>query len=210
MTLLNSNGTARKSLASQLDRFDQMLDGLSEALNDSVAAAVKEAVATAVREAVQAVLTELLTNPALAAKLQGLAGAAPRQATPPPTWPQRVAPLVRWLAATFQTLGAQRRVAVQWTRQCGSGLVACAAGLCTTVRGVARRVRRLGAPLLLALLCGLTLGAAAFAAGPGLAAVLSGGSGFAAALLAQVGFWLRRALAACDGGRAGPAARTIA
>ena len=74
---LEMNGPARKTLASQLDRLDSILDGHSEGLTDAVASAVREAVGLAVREAVQAVLTELLTNPALREQLQGPAAAQP-------------------------------------------------------------------------------------------------------------------------------------
>src|SRR6516225_5044125 len=74
---LEMNGTTRKTLASQLDRLDSILDGLSEGLNDAVASAVREAVGLAVQEAVQAVLAELLTNPALREQLQGPAAAQP-------------------------------------------------------------------------------------------------------------------------------------
>jgi hypothetical protein len=74
------NGPARKTLASQLDRLDRVIDGLSEGLNDAVAQAVREAVGLAVQEAVQAVLTEVLTNPALREQLQK---AAPPEAPPP-------------------------------------------------------------------------------------------------------------------------------
>jgi hypothetical protein len=77
---LEMNGPTRKTLASQLDRLDSILDGLSEGLSDAVSSAVREAVGLAVREAVQAVLAELLTNPALREQLQGPAAA---EATPP-------------------------------------------------------------------------------------------------------------------------------
>src|SRR5579883_664599 len=123
MTMLNTNGKARKSLASQLDRFDSMLDGLSEALNESVATAVKEAVTVAVREAVQAVLTEVLANPAIVAKLQGLAGTAPRKTTLRRTWQERIAPLARWIAGVCQTIRQQVKATAQWTRQKVRGLV---------------------------------------------------------------------------------------
>jgi hypothetical protein len=72
---LEMNGPARKTLASQLDRLDRILDGLSESLDQAVAQAVREAVGLAVREAVQAVLAELLTNPLLCEQLQGPAAA---------------------------------------------------------------------------------------------------------------------------------------
>jgi hypothetical protein len=77
---MEMNGTARKTLASQLNRLDGILDGLSEGLNQAVAQAVREAVGLAVQEAVQAVLTELLTNPVLREQLQKAAPPAP----PPP------------------------------------------------------------------------------------------------------------------------------
>src|SRR5215469_1704920 len=60
-----SNGV-RKTLASQLDRLDTILDGLAENLNEAVAMAaansVKEIVNVAVQEAVRAALVEILTN----------------------------------------------------------------------------------------------------------------------------------------------------
>jgi hypothetical protein len=77
---MEMNGPARKTLASQLDRLDSILGGLSDGLNDAVAQAVREAVGLAVREAVQAVLTELLTNPELREQLQK---AAPPDSPPP-------------------------------------------------------------------------------------------------------------------------------
>jgi hypothetical protein len=76
---VETNGQPRKTLASQLDRLDSILDGLGEGLGDAVASAGREAVGLAVREAVQAVLTELLTNPALREQLQrpAASGSAP-------------------------------------------------------------------------------------------------------------------------------------
>jgi hypothetical protein len=43
-TLPGSNGRARPSLGDQLDRLDGILNGLSDALNESVTAAVSIAV----------------------------------------------------------------------------------------------------------------------------------------------------------------------
>jgi hypothetical protein len=77
---LETNGQTRKTLASQLDRLDGILDGLSEGLNDAVSSAVREAVGLAVREAVQSVLAELLTNPLLREQLRR--PAAPQPAAP--------------------------------------------------------------------------------------------------------------------------------
>jgi hypothetical protein len=69
VTTTPTNGQMRKTLASQLDRMDQMLDGLSEGLNDAVAQAVRDAVGQAVRAAVQQALSEILANPELRRRL---------------------------------------------------------------------------------------------------------------------------------------------
>jgi len=74
-----TNGQSRKTLASQLDRLEGVLDGLDTAL----AGAVQEAVEQAVKQAVQAVLTEVLTNRELQEQLQQAA-----QPAPPPEPPR--------------------------------------------------------------------------------------------------------------------------
>lgn len=99
MTTLNNTRLPRKTLATQLDRLDVILDGLADALNGSVEDAVRGVVAQAVREAVAATLQEVLNQPDLlkaalarhapeqirAAKprpsLRGLLGAARRAAS---------------------------------------------------------------------------------------------------------------------------------
>ena len=88
-TKTETNGHARKTLASQLDRLDGILDALGAGLNQAVAgavqvaveAAVRQAVEQAVKDAVQAVLTEVLTNPDLHALFRGVA--APDQTASP-------------------------------------------------------------------------------------------------------------------------------
>ena len=66
MSTTTLNNGVRKTLASQLDRLDMILDGLAENLNEAVAIAatnsVKEIVNVAVQEAVRAALIEILTN----------------------------------------------------------------------------------------------------------------------------------------------------
>ena len=86
----NTSGTSqRKTLASQLDRLDNILDVLSDGLNEAVASAVEGAVAAAVREAVQLAVMELLTNPSLLQRVRE--AALPPQGPPPPVFPQRAA-----------------------------------------------------------------------------------------------------------------------
>src|SRR5262249_60080165 len=66
MSTTTLDNGVRKTLASQLDRLDTILDGLAENLNEAVAMAaansVKEIVNVAVQEAVRAALVEILTN----------------------------------------------------------------------------------------------------------------------------------------------------
>src|SRR5262249_24401870 len=66
MSTTTLNNGVRKTLASQLDRLDMILDGLAENLNEAVAMAaassVKEIVNVAVQEAVRAALVEILSN----------------------------------------------------------------------------------------------------------------------------------------------------
>src|SRR5262249_48251869 len=118
MTTMTSNGRpARKTLASQIDRLDTMLEGLSENLNEAVADAGRAAVVVAGREAGQAGVSEVPADP------QGLAQR--RHALPPPPVATPVAtpaagpPLKERMAQVWSWLGAKAR----------SVLVACQGGL---------------------------------------------------------------------------------
>ena len=72
MTTNNGTTTERKTLKSQLDRFDAVLDGLAEGLNDAVAAAVRQTVDQTVREAIQDCFRAQASDPALATTLRGI------------------------------------------------------------------------------------------------------------------------------------------
>lgn len=52
----------RKTLSSQIDRLDEMLEGLAENLNDAVAMAVKDVVGQAVRQAVELAVQQTLAQ----------------------------------------------------------------------------------------------------------------------------------------------------
>jgi hypothetical protein len=120
MTTTNADGRARRSLAEQIDRLDAILDGLAEALQGAVTAAVTDAVGVAVKEAVQGVLAEVLTNPALQAKLRGMAGPPPPAADPPPaaTPGSRLRDRLSGLGSPARSLGgwAGRCLAALWRR----------------------------------------------------------------------------------------------
>ncbi|HVS36388.1 MAG TPA: hypothetical protein VMS17_12550 [Gemmataceae bacterium] len=184
---VNSNGQARKSLSEQIDRLDAMLDGLAEGLNEAVAMVVKEAVGMAVKEAVQAVLREALANPELLARLAGVAKPAPQPAPkvakPKVSWKQR------W-AGIYNAVATKLNAARQW---CGRRLDQAR----NWASGLLRRVRALACfkyQLLTALGVGLAVGAAAYFAGPWLAAGVSALGGFGATLAVHAGLWLRRVL----------------
>jgi hypothetical protein len=64
-TTINNGHQQRKTLSTQLDRLDTILDGLAEALNESVASAVRDVVGEVVKESVEATIREVLSNPSL-------------------------------------------------------------------------------------------------------------------------------------------------
>jgi hypothetical protein len=106
----NIDGQPRKTLASQLDRLDGILDGLDRAL----AGAVQEAVSMAVKEAVQAVLTEVLTNRELQEQLQQAA-----QPAPPPEEPHGKQSMAN---RPWQATNENVRRTVQKVKQLGRGV----------------------------------------------------------------------------------------
>jgi hypothetical protein len=194
------NGKVRKSLASQLDRLDAMLDGLGEAIPQVVAETIRAVAGPMVQEAVQAALKELLSNPAILEKL--------RIATAP------VAP-----APTAQLkVTVRERLARAWRRVragVGRGYAACRSGLCRFGSAAAdlwhRAVQRIAtacAPLsvlrhvghyfLIALAIGIAVSAAAWFSGPAVASALSGVGGFGSTVAVQIGMWFRRMLPNTD------------
>jgi len=112
----NINGQQRKTLASQIDRLDGILNGLDAAL----AGAVQEAVEQAVKQAVQAVLTEVLTNRELQEQLQQAA-----QPVPPPEPPRgRKSTANRLWQATTEVARQTVHKVKQWGRGVGMALLA--------------------------------------------------------------------------------------
>jgi hypothetical protein len=125
-----SNGQPRKTLASQLDRLDGVLDGLDAAL----AGAVQEAVEQAVKQAVQAVLTEVLTNRQLQEQLQQAAQPAPPLEE---HHGQQNMPYRLWQATT-----AGVRRTVQAVQQAGRGVGMALLAVAGMVAGIVYAARR--------------------------------------------------------------------
>jgi hypothetical protein len=99
-----TNGTGRKSLASEIDRLQATVAGLGEGLRD----AVREATSQAVREAVGELVSEVLTNPDVAALFRSVQAPAAQAPRPSPLpggglmdWLQKPLQLARqaWCAA---------------------------------------------------------------------------------------------------------------
>src|SRR5262245_2557366 len=178
MTTTTMNGQTRKTLASQLDRLDSILDGLSEALNGAVATAVegaveravKQAVGEAVRETLQAVITEVVSNPDLVAAARTLL-APGTAADVPPDPPERPRGLFRRAGDKVQA-----GLAVAGT--------ACAAvaGQVTGVKSVARAAwglaKKFKGRVLAACGVGVAAGAATLLAAPWLGVAAASVVGF--------------------------------
>jgi hypothetical protein len=138
-TRTTSNGQPRKTLASQLDRLDAILDGLDAAL----AGAVQDAVEQAVKQAVQAVLTEVLTNRELQEQLQQAA-----QHGPPPEEPQGKQSMANRLwQATSEGIRRTVHKAKQLGRGVGVALVAAGGVLAGIVYDARRKIASVASAL---------------------------------------------------------------
>jgi hypothetical protein len=185
-----TNGQQRKSLASQIDRLDSILDGLGEGLNEAVATAVQEAVGIAVREALKAVLTEVLSNPVFLARIRSAVTPPAREKKPGlsarvAAAAARLAPVVReGLARLKGGLGKCAEFAAERLKR-GK---ASAAGFVERFQAL-RRFKR---PLLVALGVGTVAGAGAYFAGPYVAAAAGWLGGFVTTLAVQAGLAFRR------------------
>jgi hypothetical protein len=208
MTTPVSNGHKRSSLNDQINRLDSMLDGLSDGLNEAVADAVKNAVASAAREAVQSVLADVLTSPAMIARLQTAIAPQVQARTPAPAAAPRICVREKlsrlWtgvrncIANLRSTCGDRvrrmRTSAANFLQQA----VARAVGLWTQCQVLGRFKFQ----ILTAVGIGATVGVVAWHASPLLAAAVSGVGGFATALSVQVGMWLRDVLGGNSEGNA--------
>lgn len=201
---INTNGRPlRKTLATQLDRLDGIIDTLADGLNNAVADAVRDAVTQAVQQSVESVLREVLARPEL---LQRIAG----QTTPPvakdiepkPEQPSTLKKVFGWLGTTISN-------ACSWLRQTAGSVCGwigeTVRGLPSKVRSAAGTIRcvvvaktqslrrftrqlsctvwELRGPVSLSLLVGFIVGAGGYLTGPVIASVALGLCGTATSLV---------------------------
>src|SRR5215467_3201287 len=213
MSTTTLNNGVRKTLASQLDRLDMILDGLAENLNEAVAMAaansVKEIVNVAVQEAVRAALIEILTNVEVQKRLIHA-----RPATPTMIHLREKARLcwswiVRAAKGTWTKIVALTAVVGNKVKGMGSSLVRVASTkaqqarkeivrsirkgwmLMTTMAALAKRFRR---QLVVAIGVGVLVGVVCYFAGREIASIGCGLAGFLGSLITGAVNRLRRML----------------
>jgi hypothetical protein len=170
---------ARKQLSDQLDRLDGILDALSEGLNGAVAEAVREGTRLAVQDAV----VEMMTDPALRARLHQATAPAPEPAQPerrPGFWG-------RLKAKACQALKSVGGMAAHVAKTALGGAKAVAQTAMYALRACqgSGRVKKLAG-------IGVAFGVARFVAPHAVAAAWSGIRGVANAVASQICLWTRR------------------
>lgn len=173
MPTITTNGQHRKSLASQLDRLDGILDALSDGLNEAVQHTVERAVKQALADLD---LGQRLAQPSKPSLLRRLGG-----------WLSRV------VSSSCKRIAGIAKTAKHQVIECcavssdkARAASACAASALRRLRKrlvvagqLAVQLRR---PLVTAFAIGLTLGVASYIAGPVVAAALNAVAGMTISL----------------------------
>jgi hypothetical protein len=199
----NLSRPQRQTLASQIDRLETILAGLTETLGQTVAEAVQDAVGKAVELAVK----EVLTNPELLRAVQAQ--------TAPTAEPAKEGSVAKTLRQTYTTVhekassagtALRQKAGWAWSKLggvcawIGGGLktawTAICAGCKKLASGCVSFVQMLPAllmilwtyrkPLLIAVTVGLVVGLGCYFAGPLVSATFSGLMGFLGALVVNL------------------------
>jgi superoxide dismutase len=185
MTNVNTNGQTRKTLASQLDRLDTILDTLDQGLQEAVASAVQEAVSVAVHEAIQSLLKEVLTNPEVLSQVRALL-IAPTITKQVPQSTTSSSELKAAVRERFGNLWRSIKARIQSAKQaCGNGWLRInqwTSKLLLRCRVFSQFKRQ----LLCSMGVGLLAGVGAYFAGPYVAAAAGWLSGFATTIGVQL------------------------
>jgi hypothetical protein len=196
MTNVNTNGQ-RKTLASQLDRLDTILDTLDEGLQGAVASAVQEAVGLAVREAINGLVTEVLTNPDLLSQVRTLLTPVIVKHTPKPAASgERLHTVVKErFGSVWNVVKARVEETKQTCRKVLRRIGRWTANLLSRVRVLGRFKRQ----LLLSTGVGLAAGVVSYFAGPYVAAAAGWLGGFVTSIGVQAVLAWERLKAAASG-----------
>jgi hypothetical protein len=177
---------ARKSLADQIDRLDNILDGLAEALNGAVADAVKDVISQTTREAVHAAVAEVLSSPVLLRA--ALEKHDPQPATPtaphhkPPTVKENVARVSNRLREKIKQTVSLAREKLNAAARTARTAVAVAPML---LRVAARKVWAFRKPCAVAVSVGVVCATVCYFGGQLFSSVANGLSGAALAVSAM-------------------------
>jgi hypothetical protein len=201
VTTTNTNGRVpRKTLASQIDRLDTILDDLATGLNEAVTTAMAEAVrgvvGEAVTQAVQAAAREILTNAELLNSLnpKPVATPAPQNVASKlwhglisaarSCWHQASALVSQGRSKFSRSLTQLAGDARELTRNVKRGMTSF--GRRVFLGGVVllAMISRFRKPLVVALGVGVSLGLGCYLAGPLVSALTSGLAGFVGSLVA--------------------------
>jgi hypothetical protein len=198
-SLNNGSNAQRKTLATQLDRLDVILDGLSDALSGSVEMAVRDVVGQVVRETVEATIREVLANQdLLRASLDQKTTPEPQPMPAPMPKRRTLKDLIKsagdWMCQKTKqaAVGTKNKIvsAYAWgIDKLGKGAKA-AIGACmtmpSTLVSVGRAVWTFRKTTSIALAVGLIAGFGSYFAGPLVASIASGVSGAALTVSAMI------------------------
>ena len=180
MTPPSLNGRPRKQLSEQLDRLDEIINGLA----DCLPAAVADATRDGIRSAFSDVVVELMSDPAILARIR--ATLVPEIA--PLAVVSRTSPFAK-LKSFLRSLPAKAAAALKSTRQCvtegyqaGRNRAAHWTLLSLPVKSIVG----------VSLMVGVAVATISFVAPHPVAAAMSGIGASLTAMAVQVGNWLRR------------------
>jgi hypothetical protein len=205
-TSTNNNRPQRQTLASQIDRLENILAGLTDTLGQTVAEAVQDAVGKAVELAVR----EVLTNPEILRALQTQAVPNPEPAKPAQdgslakslgrawqrtrenaAWAgakvgEKAVAVGSWLSQACAWVGGCLRTGWAWASvACGRAAAGVAAAW-STLPALLLILWAYRKPVLVALAVGVAIGLGSYWAGPFVASFVSGLLAFVGALVVNL------------------------
>jgi hypothetical protein len=195
-----SSNAQRKTLATQLDRLDVILDGLSDALSGSVETAVRDVVGQVVKETVEATIREVLGHQDLLRATLAIHSPVPEPQPVPAPLPKRrtLKDLIKsaggWMCekATQAAVSVKNGVKRAWNwgidkiRNGAKAALRSCVNLPSSVISVGSALWTFRKTTSIALAVGLLAGLGSYFAGPVIASVASGVSGAALTVSAMV------------------------